>query len=81
MEIPSIPWNECDALIRESVREYQKMRSGIHISMLATTRSGKTTLATGGGNPARGILSHFENVLVLDTTGDPGNISRYAIDD
>jgi hypothetical protein len=57
------------------VDEFRKINSGVHIAILGTTRGGKTTLATGHG---KGILSHFENVLVIDSTGDPGSISHYG---
>lgn len=72
-----ISWPEMDSLFAEQVKEFTKIKSGIHVAMLGTTRGGKTTLATGGGSGA-GILSHFENCLVLDSTGDPGFISEYG---
>lgn len=74
----TLPWADMDALIGEQVEEFRKLKSGIHVALLGTTRGGKTTLVTGGGNPDKGILRHFENVLVLDTTGDPGAISHYG---
>lgn len=67
-----------DSLIAEQVQEYQRIRSGIHVSMIGTTRGGKTTLATGNGDRNRGLLRHFEDALILDTTGDPGSISEYG---
>lgn len=67
-----------DLLIGEQIAEFRKINSGIHIALLGTTRGGKTTLATGGGNPERGLLAHFEDVLVIDSTSDPGPISRYG---
>lgn len=73
-----IPWSEMDALISAGIEEYRSINSGIHMALIGTTRGGKTTLATGGDTPGRGILSHFEDVLVLDTTADPGSISRYG---
>lgn len=76
--VPFLPWQEMDSLVAEQVAEFQRINSGIHISLVGTTRGGKTTLVTGGGDPERGLLRHFENVLVLDTTGDPGAISDYG---
>lgn len=78
VKAPFVQWGDLDAMIAEAVYEYQKINSGIHMSLLATNRSGKTTLATGGGNPGQGLLRHFEDVLVLDTTADPGPISSYG---
>ena len=75
---PRLTWPEMDALFASEVNEFQSIHSGMHVAMLGTTRGGKTTLATGGGNPERGILRHWEDVLVLDTTGDPGAISQYG---
>lgn len=72
-----IPWAETDKLLKGQVNDYRKIKSGIHISLLGTTRGGKTTLATGGPT-GRGILSHFENCLLIDSTGDPGFISDYG---
>lgn len=71
-------WPEMDAWIGEQIEEFRKIKSGVHIALLGTTRGGKTTLVTGGGNADQGILRHFENALVLDTTGDPGAISSYG---
>lgn len=76
--VPYLSWQEMDSLIAEQVEEFRSIKSGIHISLVGTTRGGKTTLVTGGGNQERGLLRHFENVLVLDTTGDPGAISDYG---
>lgn len=74
-----LPWQSLNDLIQESIDEYRKMRSGIHISMLATTRGGKTTLATGGQkDPGHGILGHFEDALIIDSTADPGILSQYG---
>lgn len=67
-----------DKLIEADVQEYRRIKSGIHIGALGTTRGGKTTLITGGGNQDRGVLRHFEDALVLDTTGDPGSIHDYG---
>jgi hypothetical protein len=67
-----------DSLLAEEISEFRSIKSGVHIALLGTTRGGKTTLATGGGNPERGILRHFEDALILDTTGDPGAISSYG---
>jgi hypothetical protein len=78
MIAPSIPWDEMDFLIAEEIEEFRKIKSGVHIALLGTTRGGKTTVATGGGNSERGILRHFEDALILDTTGDPGAISSYG---
>lgn len=61
----------------EHVNEYRKIKSGIHVALLGTTRGGKTTLATGGPS-GNGILAHFEDVLVIDSTGDPGYIKDYG---
>lgn len=77
-EVPTLDWEDMDSLLEEQIEEYRRIHSGIHIAIIASNRSGKTTLATGGGNEERGILSHFENVLVLDTTGDPGFIHDYG---
>lgn len=73
------PWPQLDSLIKDQITEFAEINSGIHIAMLATTRGGKTTLATGGSStPGKGILGNFENVLVLDTTSDPGVIHDYG---
>lgn len=66
-----------DALFSEHLLEFQKIRSGMHVALLGTTRGGKTTLAT-GGKSGMGILHHWENCLVLDSTGDPGTIKDYG---
>lgn len=71
------PWNEMNALIGEEIDEFRKINSGIHIGLLATNRGGKTTLVT-GANQGNGLLSHFEDVLVIDSTGDPGFIKDYG---
>lgn len=72
-------WQAIDSAISDALAEYRRMRSGLHISMLATTRGGKTTLATGGSwKPGKGILGHFENALVIDSTADPGMLSEYG---
>lgn len=73
-----IPWPELDIMISEAVNEFRKINSGVHMSMLATTRGGKTTLATGAGKIGHGILGHFEDVLVIDSTADPGPITNYG---
>lgn len=73
----TLPWSEMNALFAEHIQEFTKIKSGVHVALLGTTRGGKTTLATGGPT-GNGILSHFENCLVLDTTGDPGFISEYG---
>lgn len=66
-------------LVKEQINEYTQIQSGIHIALLGTTRGGKTTLATGGNSePGSGLLGHFENVLVIDSTSDPGTISQYG---
>ena len=79
MLAPVVPWNNLDSLIQEEINEFRKIKSGIHIALLGTTRGGKTTIATGGsGEPGRGVLRNFEDVLVLDTTGDPGSIHDYG---
>jgi len=78
MTAPYVPWEQMDSMIAEEVEEFRQIKSGVHVALLGTTRGGKTTVATGGGNPERGILRHWEDVLVLDTTGDPGSISSYG---
>lgn len=78
MIAPTVTWDQMDSLISEEIEEFRSIKSGVHIALLGTTRGGKTTLATGGGNSERGILRHFEDVLILDTTGDPGAISDYG---
>jgi hypothetical protein len=75
---PIIPWPDLDSLIEQEINEFRKINSGIHIALLGTTRGGKTTLATGNGKPNQGILRNFEDVLILDTTGDPGAIHNYG---
>ena len=72
-----LPWGEMNVLFGEEVREFRKNKSGIHVALMATTRGGKTTLATGGGT-GTGILSHFPDCLILDSTGDPGPIKDYG---
>ena len=77
--VERIPWTTLQEMIAESVADYRKMKSGIHMSMLATTRGGKTTLATGGKKePGHGILGNFDDVLVIDSTADPGILSDYG---
>jgi hypothetical protein len=78
MIAPRISWEEMDRQIAADVGEFRKIKSGCHVALLGTTRGGKTTVVTGGGNPDLGILRHWEDVLVLDTTGDPGPISNYG---
>jgi len=73
-----IHWDELDKIIESDINERRKIKSGIHVALLGTTRGGKTTLATGSGNTDRGILRNFEDVLILDTTGDPGSIHNYG---
>lgn len=74
-----LSWPDMDALFGDNVRHYRKMNSGIHVAMLGTTRGGKTTLATGGvSEPGNGLLAHFDDVLVIDSTGDPGSIHDYG---
>lgn len=72
-----IPWQETNLRLGEQIEEFRKINSGVHIALLGTTRGGKTTLATGGPT-GKGILSHFENCLVIDSTGDPGFIKDYG---
>lgn len=78
MIAPRLTWDEMDKMIAEEIQEFRKINSGIHIALLGTTRGGKTTVVTGGGNEERSLLRHFEDVLILDTTGDPGPISDYG---
>jgi hypothetical protein len=76
----NLTWPEMDDLFGEHVDHYRKINSGIHVALLGTTRGGKTTLATGGqSEPGHGLLAHFEDVLVIDSTGDPGSIHDYGI--
>ena len=77
MSAPVTVWSEIDTELKEQIGEFRKIHSGIHIGLLGTTRGGKTTLAT-GGKTGRGILRHFEDCLVIDSTGDPGYISSYG---
>lgn len=70
-------WNVLQDQVASEINEFRKINSGIHIAMMGTTRGGKTTLAT-GGKSGNGLLSHFEDVLVIDSTGDPGFISEYG---
>lgn len=72
-----LSWSDMDALFGEHLNEFHKINSGMHVALLGTTRGGKTTLATGGAS-GRGILSHWEDCLVLDSTGDPGTIKDYG---
>src|SRR5215469_17803686 len=72
-----LSWHKMNQVIGEQVQEFRDIRSGVHIGLLATTRGGKTTLVT-GANQGNGILSHFENALVVDSTGDPGYIKDYG---
>lgn len=75
-----LSWPEMDDLFGENVAHYRKMNSGIHVALLGTTRGGKTTLATGGvSEPGNGLLAHFDNALIIDSTGDPGSIHDYGI--
>lgn len=78
MSAPRLSWDQMDTQISQDVGEFRKIKSGMHVALLGTTRGGKTTVVTGGGNPERGLLRHWEDVLVLDTTGDPGPISAYG---
>lgn len=78
MIAPTITWDQMDTLIKDEIGEFRSIKSGVHIALLGTTRGGKTTVATGGGNSERGLLRHFEDALILDTTGDPGAISDYG---
>lgn len=64
-----------DSLFRAHLETYSRMKSGMHVALLGTTRGGKTTLALGKGN---GLLRHWENCLVIDSTGDPGEIKDYG---
>src|SRR5512146_91705 len=76
--IEYVAWPYMHERIGEQIDEFRKINSGIHISLLGTTRGGKTTLTIGGNNGTDGILSHFENCLVIDSTGDPGAIKSYG---
>jgi hypothetical protein len=38
MIAPSIPWDEMDSLIAEEIEEFRKIKSGVHIALLGTTR-------------------------------------------
>lgn len=73
-----IPWPEMNSRLAEQINEFRKINSGVHIALLGTTRGGKTTLATGGSS-GNGVLSHFEDCLVIDSTGDPGFIKDYGL--
>ena len=72
-----LPWENVNALFAEHLNEYRKIKSGMHVALLGTTRGGKTTLATGGPT-GNGILAHWDDVLVIDSTGDPGFIKDYG---
>lgn len=74
---PAISWDECNTLYRKHLASFREKNSGMHTALLATTRSGKTTLAI-GNQRSPGLLSHFEHALVLDTTGDPGPLKDYG---
>lgn len=72
-----LSWPEMDQLFASHLSEFTKINSGMHVALLGTTRGGKTTLAT-GGESQQGILKHWEDCLVIDSTGDPGAISEYG---
>src|SRR6266487_2534709 len=72
-----LPWTDLRSLFASQVKEFYDIKSGMHVALLGTTRGGKTTLATGGPT-GEGILSHWENCLVLDSSGDPGFIKDYG---
>lgn len=72
-----LPWVQMNLIIADEIEEFRKIKSGVHISLLGTTRGGKTTLVL-GGTSGDGILSHFENALIIDSTGDPGPIKNYG---
>lgn len=72
-----LDWQAMDDLLSDHLYEFTKINSGMHIALLGTTRGGKTTLAT-GGTSGQGILSHWEDCLVIDSTGDPGAIKSYG---
>ena len=73
-----VSWEAMDDSIRESVDAFREINSGIHVAILGTTRGGKTTLVTGGGDPKRSLLRHFPDCLILDSTADPGYLSNYG---
>ena len=66
-----------DSMFRENLSSFAEIQSGMHVALLGTTRGGKTTLAT-GGKSGKGLLRHWENALILDSTGDPGAIAEYG---
>lgn len=72
-----LTWRQMNLRIGEQISEFRDIQSGMHIGLLATTRGGKTTLVT-GANQGNGLLSHFEDALVIDSTGDPGYIKDYG---
>ena len=72
-----VSWSELENLFAEQLNEFRKINSGMHVALLGTTRGGKTTLAT-GGKSGKGLLSHWEDCLVIDSTGDPGAIKDYG---
>jgi len=59
---PILSW---ESLNQRLSQDFSELDWKPHISIIAPTRGGKTTLAL------RGILPHFQNALILDTTGDP----------
>lgn len=54
-----LPWVDLTASLKTDIQP------GYHMGLICPTRGGKTTLALGG------LLPHFENVLVIDSTADP----------
>lgn len=77
MSVDVLPWNDLHSLFKSEAAKFFRIKSGMHVALLGTTRGGKTTLAIGSeSNP--GLLSHWENCLVLDTTGDPGPLKDYG---
>lgn len=77
MSFEILPWTELHSRFNSHVEKFSRINSGMHAALLGTTRGGKTTLAIGSPS-SPGILSQWENCLVLDTTGDPGPLKEYG---
>lgn len=58
-----LPWEQLNSEIASDLKGVGRNRP--HVALLAPTGGGKTTLAL------KGILPHYQDALILDTTGDP----------
>src|SRR6266540_669341 len=54
-----------EVLNQQLSKDFHELNWKPHIAIVAPTRGGKTTLAI------KGIMPHFTNALILDTTSDP----------